>query len=313
MATLFVRQASHLSLRVQRGACPRACPGLVQGFAVQVRRASTAEKFGAVEAVLRVKDTARAKFDETVEIAVRLGVDPRKPNQNVRSTTQLPHGTGKTVRVAVFCQHDAQVEEAIAAGADIAGSEELIANVQKGNIDFDRCIATPDMMAKLGKIARVRSLALRDVLGLLLCATVNCTDQLTHRLTTAPRRSPSCTICTQILGPRGLMPNPKLGSVTKDLDKGVRALKGGQVQFRTEKNGIIHAGIGKVSFSDEALVENLRAFMVALSNSKPEGQKGKYIVGAHLTSTMGPSHELNVALIDPASPRFMQEQNQEQR
>ena len=293
-----------------------ASPHLCAGFAA--RAAAARSKLSAAAAVAEVKGAAKAKFDETVEIAVRLGVDPRKPNQNVRTTTLLPHGTGKVVRVAVFCQHEGQVEEALAAGADLAGSEELIAAVQGGTIDFDRCIATPDMMAKLGKIARVSvcrpgslSATLLPLLGhrppflLLLLLLLLLLTLLPHRHR-PPQKKTSLPRAHQILGPRGMMPNPKLGSVTKDVATGVKALKGGQVQFRTEKNGIVHAGIGKVSFDDAALVENLRAFMVALTNAKPEGQKGKYIIGAHLSSTMGPGQELDVALVDPASPRFMQ-------
>lgn len=216
------------------------------------------------DAVAEVKMAAKAKFDETVEIAVNLGVDPRKPGQNIRSTTVLPNGTGKPVRVAVFVSDDdeAAVAKATGAGADLVGSDFLIEQVQKGIIEFDRCVATPSMMPKLGKIARV-------------------------------------------LGPRGLMPNPKLGTVTTDVEKAIKTLKGGQVQFRTEKTGIIHAGVGKVSFQNEALVENIRTFMVALANLKPEGQKGAYIKGVSLSSTMGPGFRVDVANVDPASARFM--------
>ena len=173
----------------------------------------------------------------------------------------MPHGTGKRVRVAVFASGE-DAEAATAAGADIVGVDDLIADIQKGTIDFDRCIATPEMMPKLGRVAR-------------------------------------------ILGPRGLMPNPKLGTVTKEVAKGVKELKGGQVQFRTEKQGIIHAGIGKASFDTVALTENIRAFMVALANCKPENHKGKYIKAAHISTTMGPGFQLDVSNIDPSSPRFM--------
>lgn len=208
-----------------------------------------------------VKSSAKAKFDETVEIAVRLNVDPRKPNQNIRSTTQLPNGTGKKVRVAVFA-NESDAEAATAAGADLVGADDLIADILKGTIDFDRCVATPEMMPKLGRVAR-------------------------------------------ILGPKGLMPNPKLGTVTKDVAKAVATLKAGQVQFRTEKKGIIHAGVGKVSFTEDALAENVRAFLVALANCKPEGHKGPFFKGASVCSTMGPGYALDVSNIDPASPRFM--------
>ncbi len=183
------------------------------------------------------------------------------------------------------------------------GSEELIEQILKGTIDFDRCIATPEMMPKLGKVARVRRNPAPSA-------------PLAHRaqerspvrpcaLLGAPDGRPLLYPWGQILGPRGMMPNPKLGSVTKDVTKGVKELKAGQVQFRTEKRGIVHAGVGKVSFTAEALLENVRAFMVALANCKPESQKGKFIKAAHMTSTMGPGFKIDVSSIDPASPRFM--------
>src|ERR1700681_2587366 len=183
-------------------------------------------------AVKMVKSRSKAKFDETVEIAMNLAVDPRKSDQNLRGTVMLPHGTGKNLRVAVFARGD-RAKEAEAAGADLVGAEDLAEKVQAGQIDFDRSIATPDMMAVVGRLGKV-------------------------------------------LGPRGLMPNPKLGTVTANVTEAVKAAKGGQVEFRAEKAGIVHAGIGKVSFSEEALVENVRAFVGAISRSKPTGIKGTF-------------------------------------
>ncbi len=205
------------------------------------------------EAVKLVKNRSKAKFDETVEIAMNLAVDPRKSDQNLRGTVMLPHGTGKNLRVAVFARGD-RAKEAEAAGADLVGAEDLAEKVQAGTIDFDRCIATPDMMAIVGRLGKV-------------------------------------------LGPRGLMPNPKLGTVTANVTEAVKAAKGGQVEFRAEKAGIVHAGIGKVSFSEEALVENVRAFVGAISRSKPTGVKGTYIKKVSLSSTMGPGLKLEVSSI----------------
>jgi large subunit ribosomal protein L1 len=196
------------------------------------------------DAVKLVKSRSKAKFDETVEIAMNLAVDPR-------GTVMLPHGTGKTLRVAVFARGD-RAKEAEAAGADIVGAEDLAEKVQAGQMDFDRVIATPDMMAVVGRLGKV-------------------------------------------LGPRGLMPNPKLGTVTANVAEAVKAAKGGQVEFRAEKAGIVHAGIGKVSFSEEALVENVRAFVGAISRSKPTGVKGTYIKKVSLSSTMGPGLKLEVS------------------
>ncbi|CAK4071683.1 unnamed protein product [Aphanomyces euteiches] len=213
------------------------------------------------DALTLCKQHAVRKFDETVDIVVELGVDPRKPNQSVRGVVMLPNGTGKVVRVAVFAKGD-KADEARAAGATIVGAEDLLADIQAGKIDFDRCVATPDMMGLVGRVARV-------------------------------------------LGPRGLMPNPKLGTVTQDVTAAIQAAKGGQVEFRAEKKGIVHAGVGKVSFSDEALVENIRAFMVAIGEAKPEGAKGKYIKACHLSSTMGPGIRLESRFLDPSSPHFM--------
>ncbi|KAJ0400254.1 hypothetical protein ATCC90586_009307 [Pythium insidiosum] len=225
-------------------------------------RASTQTKYVDVKSAVEVcKESSRRKFDETVDIAIQLGVDPRKPNQSVRGVVTLPNGTGKTVRVAVFAR-GVKAEEAKAAGATIVGAEDLVGLVQKGQLDFDRCIATPDVMPLVGRVAR-------------------------------------------ILGPRGLMPNPKLGTVTQDVAEAINAAKAGQVEFRAEKKGIVHAGIGKVSFSEEALLENIRAFMVAISDAKPEGAKGKYIKAAHLSSTMGAGIALDIKYLDPSSAQFM--------
>ena len=203
------------------------------------------------EAVRIIKERATAKFDETIELAMNLNVDPRKSDQNIRGVTQLPAGTGKTLRVAVFAKGP-KAEEAQKAGADIVGDEDLAEKIQAGEINFDRCIATPDMMGLLGKLARV-------------------------------------------LGPRGLMPNPKLGTVTMDVAAAVKAAKGGQVEFRAEKAGIVHAGIGKASFSAEDLEKNLRSFVDAIMKAKPTGVKGSYIKKVSLSSTMGPSVKIEIA------------------
>ncbi len=204
------------------------------------------------EAVAFVKKNASAKFDETVEIAMNLGIDPRHADQNVRGVVNLPHGTGKTLRVAVFAR-DKKADEARAAGADVVGADDLAEQVQAGQIDFDRAIATPDMMALVGRLGKV-------------------------------------------LGPRGLMPNPKLGTVTMDVAAAVKASKGGQVEFRAEKAGIIHAGVGKASFEAKALAANVRAFIDAINRAKPAGSKGTYVKKISLSSTMGPGVK-----IDPAS------------
>jgi large subunit ribosomal protein L1 len=202
------------------------------------------------EAVAAVKANATAKFDETVEVALNLGVDPRHADQMVRGTVNLPHGTGKTLRVAVFAKGD-RADEARAAGADLVGAEDLAEQVQGGTIDFDRCIATPDMMPLVGRLGR-------------------------------------------ILGPRGLMPNPKLGTVTPNVREAVEAAKGGQVQFKVEKAGIVHAGVGKASFEPEKLAANVKAFVDAINRAKPTGAKGTYLKKAHISSTMGPGIELDV-------------------
>ena len=195
------------------------------------------------EAVRMVKERASAKFDETVEVSMNLGVDPRHADQMVRGTVQLPNGTGKSIRVAVFAKGE-KAEEATAAGADVVGSEDLAEKIQGGEIDFERCIATPDMMAVVGRLGK-------------------------------------------ILGPRGLMPNPKLGTVTQDVTAAVKAVKAGQVEFRVEKAGLIHGGVGKASFSEEAILENVRAFVGAVIKAKPSGAKGTFVKRMALSSTMG--------------------------
>jgi large subunit ribosomal protein L1 len=196
------------------------------------------------EAIKLVKQNARAKFDETVEMSMNLGIDPRHADQMVRGLISLPNGTGKTVRVGVFARGP-KAEEALAAGADVVGAEDLAEKVQAGDIGFDRCIATPDMMGVVGRLGK-------------------------------------------ILGPRGLMPNPRLGTVTMDLKGAISAAKGGQVEFRAEKAGIIHAGIGKASFAEEKLVENARALADAIQRAKPAGAKGTYVQKVALSSSMGP-------------------------
>jgi large subunit ribosomal protein L1 len=203
------------------------------------------------EAVKLIKANARAKFDETVELAINLGIDPRHADQMVRGLVNLPNGTGKTLRVAVFAR-GAKAEEAEAAGADVVGAEDLAEKVQGGEIGFDRCIATPDMMALVGRLGK-------------------------------------------ILGPRGLMPNPKLGTVTMDVKGAVTAAKSGQVEFRAEKAGIVHAGVGKASFPEEKLLENIRAFVDAIQKAKPAGAKGTYVLKAALSSTMGPGVRVDAA------------------
>ncbi|HUI34515.1 MAG TPA: 50S ribosomal protein L1 [Stellaceae bacterium] len=202
------------------------------------------------EAVKMVKSRATAKFDETVEVAMNLNIDPRKQDQNVRGTVMLPHGTGKAVRVGVFARGD-KAKEAEAAGADVVGAEDLAEKVQAGQIDFDRAIATPDMMAVVGRLGKV-------------------------------------------LGPRGLMPNPRLGTVTQNVAEAVQAAKGGQVEYRADKAGIVHAGVGKASFTEDALVDNVRAFVTAITRAKPSGVKGTYISRVSVSSTMGPGVKVDL-------------------
>ncbi|CDX24524.1 50S ribosomal subunit protein L1 [Mesorhizobium sp. ORS 3324] len=209
--------------------------------------------YALAEALQLLKDRSTVKFDETVEISMNLGVDPRHADQMVRGVVNLPNGTGRSVRVAVFARGD-KAEEAKAAGADVVGAEDLVDTVQKGTIDFDRCIATPDMMPLVGRLGKV-------------------------------------------LGPRGMMPNPKVGTVTTDVAAAVKASKGGAVEFRVEKAGIVQAGVGKVSFDVKALEENVRAFADAVNKAKPAGAKGNYVKKVSVTSTMGPGLKLDIATL----------------
>ena len=217
---------------------------------------NTTKVYSLADAVQMVKSRATAKFDETVEIAMNLGVDPRHADQMVRGVCNLPNGSGRTVRVAVFAR-GAKADEAKAAGADIVGAEDLLAIVQGGTIEFDRCIATPDLMPLVGRLGKV-------------------------------------------LGPRGLMPNPKVGTVTMDVKGAVEGAKGGSVEFRVEKAGIVHGGIGKVSFDEQKLVENIRAFADAVSRAKPAGAKGTYIQRVALSSSMGPGVKVDLATLSNA-------------
>ena len=210
----------------------------------------------ATEAIKLVKANATAKFDETIEIAVNLGVDPRHADQQVRGVVNLPSGTGRDVRVAVFARGP-QAEAATAAGADIVGAEDLVERINGGFMDFDRVIATPDMMALVGRLGKV-------------------------------------------LGPRGLMPNPRVGTVTPNVGQAVKDAKGGSIEFRTEKTGIIHAGIGKASFTEEALMINVKALVDALNKAKPSGAKGTYIKKVSLSSTMGPGFKVDQGTIGGA-------------
>src|SRR5438132_7434039 len=203
------------------------------------------------EAIKQIKSRATAKFDETVEISMNLNLDPRKQDQNLRGTVMLPHGTGKSVRVGVFARGD-RAKEAEAAGADVVGAENLVEKVQAGQIEFDRAIATPDLMSLVGRLGR-------------------------------------------ILGPRGLMPNPRLGTVTQNVAEAVQAAKGGQVEFRAEKAGIVHAGVGKATFTDAALADNVRAFVGAITRGKPSGVRGTYIKKVSLSSSMGPGLKVELS------------------
>src|SRR3954471_8977481 len=213
---------------------------------------SRTKLYGLEEAVKLVKERATAKFDETIEVSMNLGVDPRHADQMVRGVCNLPNGSGRTVRVAVFARGP-KADEARAAGADVVGAEDLVETVNGGTIEFDRCIATPDMMGLVGRLGKV-------------------------------------------LGPRGLMPNPRVGTVTMDVKAAVEAAKGGAVEFRVEKAGIVHAGIGKASFDEGKLVENIKAFADSVSKAKPSGAKGTYIQRVAISSTMGPGVK-----VDPAS------------
>jgi large subunit ribosomal protein L1 len=216
-------------------------------------KVDTSKAYSLPEAIKLVKQTSTAKFDETVEMSMNLGIDPRHADQMVRGLISLPNGTGKTVRVGVFARGP-KAEEALAAGADVVGAEDLAEKVQAGDIGFDRCIATPDMMGVVGRLGK-------------------------------------------ILGPRGLMPNPRLGTVTMDVKGAITAAKGGQVEFRAEKAGIIHAGIGKVSFDEEKLLENARALADAIQKAKPAGAKGTYVQKVALSSSMGPGVRVDTATL----------------
>lgn len=208
------------------------------------------------EAVKLIKGSASAKFDESIDVAMNLGVDPRHADQMVRGMCQLPNGSGKSMRVAVFAKDD-KAAEATAAGAEIVGAEDLLESIQKGNIDFDRCIATPDMMPLVGRLGKV-------------------------------------------LGPRGLMPNPKVGTVTQDVKAAVAAAKGGAVEFRVEKAGIVHAGVGKASFTEDQLIGNIKALFDAVQKARPAGAKGTYIKKVSLSSTMGPGLKVEPSSITGA-------------
>lgn len=209
------------------------------------------------EAVKLIKERAKAKFDETIELSMNLGIDPRHADQQVRGVVHLPNGTGKTVRVAVFAKGD-KAEEAKKAGADLVGADDLAEKIQGGEMNFDRCIATPDMMAVVGKLGKV-------------------------------------------LGPRGLMPNPKLGTVTPNVADAVKAAKGGEVTFRAEKAGIVHVGVGKASFTEQAIAENIRAVFDAISKAKPSGAKGTYIKRVSVSSTMGPGMQVEIGSLSSAA------------
>ena len=224
-----------------------------QAKRVQAFTGDRTASHGVEAAVKLVKENAKAKFDESVEIAVNLGVDPRHADQQVRGVVSLPSGTGRDVRVAVIAK-DAKADEATAAGADIVGAEELVERIQGGFMEFDRVIATPDMMALVGRLGKV-------------------------------------------LGPRGLMPNPRVGTVTPNVAQAVKDAKGGAIEFRVEKEGIVHAGIGKASFTDEALLANVRALVDALNKAKPSGAKGTYIKKISLSSTMGPGFRVDTGSV----------------
>ena len=220
----------------------------------QYKKVDNDEIYSVDQAIKLLKDVASAKFDETVEVAMNLGVDPRHSDQMVRGVVAMPNGTGKTLKVAVFAKGD-KAEEAEAAGADKVGAEDLMEDMQNGNLDYDRVIATPDMMGVVGRLGKV-------------------------------------------LGPKGLMPNPKLGTVTPNPGEAVKAAKAGEVQYRAEKNGIVHAGIGKASFKEDALRKNFDAFVGAIIKAKPSGAKGRYVQKVAITSTMGPGLKLDLADIE---------------
>ena len=216
-------------------------------------KVDSTKQYSVEEAVALLTELSAVKFKETVEVAINLGVDPRHADQMVRGVVDLPAGTGRDVRVAVFAR-DAKAEEAKAAGADVVGAEDLAEKIQKGDIDFDRCIATPDMMPVVGRLGK-------------------------------------------ILGPRGMMPNPRVGTVTADVTEAVQSAKGGAVEFRVEKAGVIHAGVGKASFTEEQIEQNVRAFIGAVMKAKPEGAKGAYMKRAAMSSTMGPGVKIDLASV----------------
>src|ERR1700722_12731681 len=222
-------------------------------LAAALKAVDRSKAYPLADAIALIKSVSKAKFDETVEMSMNLGIDPRHADQMVRGLTNLPNGTGKTVRVGVFAR-GAKADEALAAGADVVGAEDLMEKVQAGDIQFDRCIATPDLMGIVGRLGK-------------------------------------------ILGPRGLMPNPRLGTVTMDVKGAVTAAKGGQVEFRAEKAGIIHAGIGKARFDDVKLVENAKALVDAVQKAKPTGAKGTYLQKVAVSSTMGPGIHVDVATV----------------
>jgi large subunit ribosomal protein L1 len=222
-------------------------------LAAAYKAVDTAKLYSLAEAIAAVQANAKAKFDETIEISMNLGIDPRHADQRVRGLVGLPNGTGKTLRVGVFAR-GAKAEEALAAGADVVGADDLAEKIQAGDIQFDRCIATPDMMGLVGRLGK-------------------------------------------ILGPRGLMPNPRLGTVTMDVKGAITAAKAGQVEFRAEKAGIVHAGIGKASFPTDKLLENAKAFADAIVKAKPTGAKGTYVQKVAVSSTMGPGVRVDVGTI----------------
>lgn len=236
---------------------PQAARQFGKRYYEAAQQVDKATQYALKDAVALVKKTSKAKFDETVDISMNLGVDPRHSDQIVRGVISMPNGVGKDVRVAVFAQ-DADADAAKKAGADIVGADDLVESINKGEINFDRCIATPKMMATVGKVAKV-------------------------------------------LGPRGLMPNPKLGTVTDDVATAVKEAKSGQVEFRTEKKGIIHAGVGKVSFDEKALLENIGALVGAVQQAKPSGAKGTYIKKVSISSTMGPGIRVDVSSLSDAA------------
>jgi large subunit ribosomal protein L1 len=226
-------------------------------FKKAVEGVDRAKAYSVEEAVKLIKSRATAKFDETIELAINLGVDPRHADQMVRGVVSLPNGTGRTQRVAVFAKGP-KADEARAAGADIVGAEDLAEQVQKGEINFDRCIATPDMMGVVGRLGKV-------------------------------------------LGPRGLMPNPKVGTVTMDVTQAIKDAKGGAVEFRVEKAGIVQAGVGKASFSEDAIVQNVKTFVDSVIKAKPQGAKGTYVKKVSISSTMGPGVKIALPSIGAAS------------